>query len=271
VRGEAPKCGRLVAVFITLLTVRLSPLSALQIQDNSFLLEEAYNQEAGVVQHISSFARSSTEQWIFTFTQEWPLGGIRHQLSYTIPIQHVAPGGAGLGDVGVNYRYQLVGSSETPTALSPRFTLLLPTGAEAAGRGSGGLGLQTNIPLSVVLSPTFTTHLNAGATLVPRATNGDVTATTLSPNLGASVVWALRPSFNLLLEAVWIGAETVAEQGGTTRDEVTLLSPGIRTAFNFSGGVQVVPGVAYTVALAGDNAEDSIFLYLSVEHPFSRQ
>jgi len=27
------------------------------IEDNSFLIEEAYNQEAGVVQHISTFAR----------------------------------------------------------------------------------------------------------------------------------------------------------------------------------------------------------------------
>jgi len=270
VRGKASKCGRWVALF-TLLTGSFSPLSALQIRDNSFLLEEAYNQDAGVVQHISSFAFSSSEQWIFTFTQEWPLGGIRNQLSYAIPIQHVSPGGTGLGDVGLNYRFQLVGSSETPTALSPRFTLLLPTGREAAGRGSGGIGFQTNIPLSLVLSPTFTTHLNAGATLVPRATNGDATATTLSPNLGASLVWSLRPSFNLLLEAVWIGAETVVGEGATTRHELTLLSPGVRAAFDFAGGVQVVPGVAYTVALAGDNAEDSIFLYLSVEHPFSHQ
>ena len=30
-----------------------------QIQDNSFLIEEAYNQEANVVQHISTFSRMS--------------------------------------------------------------------------------------------------------------------------------------------------------------------------------------------------------------------
>ena len=28
------------------------------IQDNSFLIEEAYNQEAGVVQHIQTFSRA---------------------------------------------------------------------------------------------------------------------------------------------------------------------------------------------------------------------
>ena len=43
------------------------------IQDNSFLIEEAYNQEPGVVQHISTFQRAvPTGQWQYTFTDEWP-------------------------------------------------------------------------------------------------------------------------------------------------------------------------------------------------------
>jgi Putative MetA-pathway of phenol degradation len=262
---------RVALVCATLLTSQQSPLAALQILDNSFLLEEAYNQEAGVVQHISSFSHSSPEQWIFSFTQEWPLGGIRHQLSYTIPVQHLSPAGTGLGDLGLNYRYQLVGSSETRTALAPRVTLLFPTGREPAGRGSGGFGLQANIPLSLVLSPSFTTHWNIGATLVPRATHAGGAATTLSQNLGASLVWSLRPSFNLLIESVWIGGETAVGQGTTSREQVTLLSPGFRAAFDFPGGLQVVPGLAYTVGLGRDSAEDSIFLYLSLEHPFKPQ
>lgn len=45
------------------------------IQDNSFLVEEAYNQEPGVVQHISTFTRfQESKDWIYTFTQEWPVG-----------------------------------------------------------------------------------------------------------------------------------------------------------------------------------------------------
>ena len=48
------------------------------IQDNSFLLEEAYNQEAGVVQHISAFQRMRGGEWIATFTQEWPAPGQTH-------------------------------------------------------------------------------------------------------------------------------------------------------------------------------------------------
>ena len=57
------------------------------IVDNSFLIEEAYNQERGVVQHISTFSRAvGTTNWVYAFTQEWPVRGQRHQLSYTIPV-----------------------------------------------------------------------------------------------------------------------------------------------------------------------------------------
>jgi hypothetical protein len=42
-------------------------------------------------------------------------------------------------------------------------------------------------------------------------------------------------------------------------------------AFNVAGGLQIVPGVAYTIGVAPRGAEDSIFFYLSFEHPFQRQ
>src|SRR5262245_46967893 len=43
------------------------------IHDNSFLVEEAYNQEHGVVQHINNFIYlAQTKSWAYSFTQEWP-------------------------------------------------------------------------------------------------------------------------------------------------------------------------------------------------------
>src|SRR6476660_131576 len=56
------------------------------IQDNSFLVEEAYNQERSMVQHINTFSRMwNSKDLIYTFTQEWPMpGDPRHQLSYTL-------------------------------------------------------------------------------------------------------------------------------------------------------------------------------------------
>ena len=103
------------------------------IQDNSFLVEEAYNQEFGVVQHISSFTRFwDSKDWNYSFTQEWPVpGNERHQLSYTLVALHSGAfpdSGAGIGDVVLNYRYQLVGSGDTRTAFSPRLSLIFPAG-----------------------------------------------------------------------------------------------------------------------------------------------
>ena len=60
------------------------------IQDNSFLVEEAYNQERGVVQHISTFSRMwNSRDWTYSFTQEWPgPRNWRHQFSYTLAGMH---------------------------------------------------------------------------------------------------------------------------------------------------------------------------------------
>src|SRR5450432_1502321 len=114
-----------------------------QIQDNSFLIEEAYNQESGVVQHISTFSRMwNSKDWCYTFTQEWPgRHNWRHQFSYTLIGAHsggFAGSGGGFGDTAFNYRYQVYGSGETRWAFAPRVSMLLPTGDAARGRGLGG-------------------------------------------------------------------------------------------------------------------------------------
>jgi hypothetical protein len=256
---------------LTLVCAVVSPLSA-QIQDNSFLLEEAYNQDRGIVQHISTFARSSGGDWAYSFTQEWPLGGIAHQLSYTIPLQRSNGTGTGLGDVALNYRYQLAGNPQSSLAISPRLSLLLPTGQEEVGRGTGTIGFQGNVPLSLTIGTAFVTHWNAGFTLTPSARNavGDK-ATTSSFNLGASVIWLARSRLNLMLEGVWLSNEETLGAGRTGREEIGFLSPGVRWAFNSESGLQIVPGLAYTFALGPSAQPDALFFYLSFEHPFKRQ
>jgi hypothetical protein len=264
------RSGSFAALRMTMLALLPHPLVA-QIQDNSFLIEEAYNQEYGVVQHIGNFARSTSGDWAFAFTQEWPLGGIRHQLSYTLPLQSSEATGTGLGDVALNYRYQLVGNPEARTVVAPRFSLLLPTGDDELERGTGGLSFQANLPVTFVLTPRIVTHWNAGATVSPTANNPlGARATTTSLQLGASAIWLLRPSFNLMVETLWVRDESVVGEGQTAREEFLLLNPGIRWAFNLAGDLQIVPGIAYTIDLS-DSSEDALFLYLSFEHPFKRQ
>jgi Putative MetA-pathway of phenol degradation len=243
----------LPALFLAI-TRPLGAQGAPHIADNSFLIEEAYNQEGGVVQHISTLSRvDGGVAWNFGFTQEWPFRGMRHQLSYTVPVLQADGSGTGLGDVLLNYRYQLVGDGETPLHVAPRLSVILPTGSEDEGRGAGSVGLQTNLPMSYVLSDAVAAHGNAGLTL--DGESGDVDA-----NLGASAIWRVHRSANLMLETVWESAQ----------DEVVLLNPGVRWAFDFANGLQVVPGVAYTFALGTDDA-DALFLYLSFEHPFRRE
>lgn len=81
-----------------------------KIMDNSFLIEEAYNQEDGVVQHIQAFQYlEKTKTWGYTFTQEIPVPGQKHQLSSIIPVNHLGDpvNKADIGDITLNYRYQL--------------------------------------------------------------------------------------------------------------------------------------------------------------------
>ncbi len=250
-----------------------SPPEPPPIQDNSFLVEEAYNQENGVVQHIQTFTRmSQSHSWVYTFTQEFPVGGVKNQLSYTLQAGHNGgfPGsGAGLGDFAINYRYQLVGDGESRVAVSPRISLIAPAGAETAGMGLGGTGVQIQLPVSVELTKHLVSHSNVGTTLTPRARNefGNESAT-YSYNLGQSLIWLVRPRFNALLETVWVGTERVVAPGQTQRGHDLLISPGVRWAYNFKNGLQIVPGIGVPIGVGPSSGEKGILLYLSFEHPW---
>ncbi len=260
--GRAALTAAVCLALPTALTAQDTP-----IQDNSFLIEEAYNQERGIVQHIAAWSRTRGGDWQLDLTQEWPLGGIRHQGSYTIPLVR-GDGGTGIGDVGFNYRYQL-GGERSRTHAAPRLSVLLPTGRASRGRGTGGLGFELELPVSHQLTERVVMHFNAGVTLTPSAHDLlDRSATTTDFNVGGSTIWLLRPTFNLMLEALWERTEAVVGEGAVIAEELFVLNPGARYAFNFASGLQIVPGAAYTIAVAPASAEDAVFLYLSFEHPF---
>jgi len=275
-------CSALVLTAIILLSLTSlgqqppQPTAAPGIQDNSFLVEEAYNQNFGVVQHISSFTRFfDSKDWNYTFTQEWPApGDERHQLSYTLVALHAGafPGsGVGIGDVFLNYRYQLVGSGETRVAFSPRLSLIFPTGDSTVGRGSGSFGLQTNLPLSVVLGRKLVSHWNAGATFFPHAqdASGD-RAATAGYNFGQSFIWLTNARFNVMLETVFARSQTVVSSDHTEWTSSLFLSPGVRWAYNFKNGLQIVPGIGVPLGVGPSAGEKGVLLYLSFEHPFRK-
>ena len=246
------------------------------IQDNSFLVEEAYNQNFGVVQHISSFTRFwNSKDWNYSFTQEWPVpGGERHQLSYTLVALYSGglPGsGIGIGDVFLNYRYQLVGNGDTRVAFSPRLSLILPTGDSSQGRGAGSFGVQTSLPLSVVLNKKLVSHWNVGATYFPHAQDvlGDQ-ASSSGYNLGQSFIWLAHTRFNVMLETVFGRSQAVVASDRTDWTNSLFLSPGIRWSYNFKNGLQIVPGIGVPLGVGPSAGERAVFLYLSFEHPFRK-
>jgi hypothetical protein len=245
------------------------------IQDNSFLVEEAYNQEPGVVQHISTFTRyQGSKDWIYTFTQEWPVGGLAHQLSYTLPWQRLGAsldGKQAFGDIALNYRYQLLGDGNAKVALAPRLSVLLPTGDARLGYGRGAAGVQIMLPISWVLSDAFVSHSNLGATRTPDARNtlGEK-ATAQDVTLGQSLIWLADPRFNVMLECVHNRTQMVVGTDQTQVQTSTYLSPGIRWAYNFPSGLQIVPGIAVPLGVGASRGEKAIFLYLSFEHPFMK-
>ena len=244
------------------------------IQDNSFLIEEAYNQERGVVQHVGTFsAARRTPEWLFTFTQEWPLRGRRHQLSYMVPLAHgdAASGGAvGVGDVMLNYRYQIAADATSSVDVAPRLSIVLPTGAHRRGLGAGGAALQVNLPASVELTGGIVAHSNLGATLTPAARDDQGRrARTTGYALGQSAVWLAHPALNLMVEALWTRDQEVVGEGRTAWRESALVAPGVRGAIDFPSGLQVVPGLAFPLGVGRSRGERGIFFYLSFEHAFA--
>ncbi|HWK89789.1 MAG TPA: transporter [Longimicrobium sp.] len=253
---------------ILLLLLAAAPAAAQPpIRDNSFLVEEAYNQEAGVVQHIGAWSFAERD-WVFGFTQEWPILGMAHQASVTLPVSHVGEA-TGFGDMMLHYRYQVPGLGER-LAVAPRASLILPTGDELRALGGGRSGIQLALPVSLQLTPALVSHTNLGVTRF--GSGGDIGAERLAGtdfNLGQSLVVLLHPRFNALLEAVWSRTETGAAEG-PAHLESFVVSPGFRAAFDLPGQIQMVPGVAVPIGVGPSEGERQVLLYLSFEHRFMK-
>jgi hypothetical protein len=248
------------------------------IEDNSFLIEEAYNQEPGVVQHIftAAYTKSGrTHGWDFSFTQEWPVFSQDHQFSYTIPSSHLVDEGSrvsGLGDVLLNYRYQLLYEGDSKPAVAPRFSLILPTGNRKKGTGNNVVGYQLNLPVSKKISDQLVLHFNLGATFLPHVKapmddNGNSAKKSLtSANIGGSAIYALFPRLHLMLEWVGYFDQSFSDSGKRQRSFLSTLSPGFRTAIVNEDKLQIVTGAAMPIGLNRKSDNLGAFLYLSIEH-----
>lgn len=238
-----------------------------KIEDNSFLIEEAYNQQEGVIQYIQAYQYShKTKEWLYTFTQEIPFPNQTHQVSYTLPIGHVKDDKSetGLGDIGLNYRYQVVANDTV--AFAPRFTLIAPTGDYKKGLGNGAAGYQINLPLSVVLSEKWISHWNAGATYTPNAKEASGAKADLNAySYGASLIYLQSETFNWMVEYVRNNAQAVQPDSSKVWDDAAFVNPGFRFAKNYASGWQMVSGLSFPIGVGPSKNDNGVLLYLSFE------
>lgn len=259
------------------------------IRDNGFFIEEAFNQEAGVVQHIFNWVnlwhsngQGRTRDFLSSYTMELPLGSQTHQFSFTTQFltaytkpRGEAPDQRGdIGDTNLNYRYQLLASDELLWS-APRFSLVLPTGDERFGLGTGRLGYQFNLPVSKY-TDLFDFHFNAGLTYTP-----DVAAFLAggvrSPrhdlrtyNLGGSAFWKPQVNFHMFVELFALWMDGINERGFRVSETQLFVNPGFRFAI-IQDPVEWVLGVAVPVGLTRHTPDIGVFAYMSVEHDFLKK
>ena len=100
--------GLVSAFLISVAPARAQSATAtpFEILDNSFIVEEAFNQEAGIFQNIFGVRLDEGSDWEFGFTQEWPRRRPRRTSFRTPFLSPDSAASAGVGDVLINYRYQ---------------------------------------------------------------------------------------------------------------------------------------------------------------------
>jgi hypothetical protein len=242
------------------------------IEDNSMLIEEAYNQEDRVVQHISNvvFMPNLRDNFFYAFTQEWPAFGLKHQLSYTLQYNSFNRGtDAGPGDLLINYRYQL-SYKESFVTCSPRLSLIVPTGNQEKGLGVGSWGLQANLPVSKRWTNHFINHMNLGTTYLFNVEDDDLgfNKPLMSYFGGISSIWLVTEKFNLMLECIANRNASPGSNNSVSYSNQAIVAPAFRFAIDVKN-LQIVPGFSLPVSMSkSTKPEFGAFFYLSFEHPY---
>ena len=245
------------------------------IEGNSFFIEEAYNQDPRRVHQMVNglYVRDKGANFFGTFGQEWPVGGLHHQLSYEVSYDSLEGGAVrGLTDSFVDYRYQ-VGTKGTDWAVvTPRVSLVVPTGKVSRGLGCGVFGFQLALSASRRFSEHWVAHANAGWEFLPKAKcltadGRNVRQDLSSGYFGGSVIWLAKPAFNVVFECLVTDIASFAPDGTVGTAWQTIISPGLRWAVNW-GPSQLVPGIAAPLIFAAGKARIGLFLYIAFENKY---
>lgn len=256
----------------------VSLTTAPPLQFNSFFLHEAFNAPARTVQHVQSLRVGSTagnpafnDAWAYAFEQRWPIGGDRHQMSYTLPVGRAHDGlRPELGDIQVAYQFQLMRRADW--GLAPRASISFPTGnlQNQMSFGSPGYQLEIAYSRSKVIWPWLEMHWNVGITHFPNAANaGGDRATVTNVHINRSMVWKPAETWNVMLEMVTDLRRDVSGPGQTVARHAFTLAPGVRHAVLLGDGSRVVPGLSVPLTLLPrDEFRWGVMAYLSIQNRY---
>jgi len=234
-----------------------------RIEDNSFLIEEAYNQDPGVIQHISSFQYMKDHTWIYTFTDEWPVPGQK-----TSAFDNNSCFKQWVNRIGWYIaKLPLSGHIQRSIRLFPEVFTHIANRKFQKRAGCRGSGLPAKSPVQLPVIHKIATHYNLGLTFTPNAKQADGSASDITVfNYGLSMILLLNKNFNFMFEVA--GNRTYTKvRTDYSKTGSFFINPGFRYAINFKSGLQIVPGLALPIGLGPSNGDIGIYGYLSFEHP----
>lgn len=240
-----------------------------KIEDNSFILEEAYNQKPGQFQFIQAYrSYKSGKETRFISEGEMPLGSEKHQFSYQVTREKdEAPGS--IGDTTLNYRIQ--STNEPDLLMAHRFGLILPTGSVDKESSYGVTGLKYVQATSFLLNDYWDSHLNLLFNHYPEAkvNFSDKRRTLNEYGIGSSFIYHWKDNLNFLMELTYETLEKLNLNGKKKYESAFTINPGVRTAIDLSWKeTQIVPGLAFPIRFQDDHIDHGVFLYLSIEPQF---
>lgn len=247
-----------------------------KIEDISMFIEEAFNQEAGIIQHISNFFFDA-ESFSCFYSQEIPLKDYWLQFSYTI--KYSTGKFSGFSDLFINYR-PTIWYKKHWALVAPGFTFILPSGDSRKGLGNGAWGGQFILAVTKRISRRTATHWNAGYTFFRNADRYDYDPfgqpvltqekNIGMANIGTSGIWFVLPALNLMLEYQSVFRKDIADDGSLMFTPILTLNPGFRFGFNVCK-VQIVRGIGLPLEYVdGWFGHSWVFGYLSIEPDYNK-
>lgn len=249
------------------------PFAKAYIADNSFLVEEAYNQESGVYQFVQQYQTTAANRiYDYSFTGELPITHLKHQFSFEVPYSRSGIGGkTGLGDVILSYRWQPYNHNGKMEA--HRFGLILPTGGVEEEHGNGVTGVDYVFASTSPLGENFQFHWNLGGSYIPEAklAGKQERENLMALSFASGLVYHWHERLDLLVEFLTIASDSfnyLRKSEDFTYDFI--LNQGVRSATLLDWkNAEIVGGLSFPVRYAEDHLSSAVLVYLSVEPNFN--